>query len=106
MTGIVILNVAFVAIVLAGIVGLLGWSIVSSMHRREIRRTHSRPTSRAYRMPELTSDVVEREYTDFRAAQPPRRSGSDGSRRRRPWRAGWDVTRDRSELHPKETRVS
>jgi hypothetical protein len=65
MTGIVMLNVAFVAIVVAGIVGLLGWSIVSSMHRREIRRTHSRRTSHAYRMPELTSDVIEREYTIF-----------------------------------------
>ncbi len=65
MTGIVILNVAFVAIVVAGTVGLLGWSIVSSMHRREIRRTHSRRTSRAYRLPELTSDVTEREYTIF-----------------------------------------
>jgi flagellar basal body-associated protein FliL len=65
MTGIVILNVAFVVIVVAGIVGLLSWGIVSSMHRRETEQTPASRMSRAYRMPELTPDVIEREYTIF-----------------------------------------
>lgn len=65
MTEVVILSIAFVAIMVVGIVGLLGWRIVSSRHRREIARTQSRRTSRAYRMPELTPDVIEREYTIF-----------------------------------------
>jgi hypothetical protein len=65
MTGILILNVAFVAIVVVGIVGLLGWSVVSSLDRRETVRKRSRLTSRVYRMPEPTADVVERELTIY-----------------------------------------
>jgi hypothetical protein len=65
MTGILILTIALVAIVVAGMIGLLAWSIVSSINRRELERPRSRRTSRAYRMPELTSDVVERELTIF-----------------------------------------
>ena len=65
MTGILILSIAFAAVAVAGIVGLLVRRIVSSKHRRTIGPTSSRRTSRAYRMPELTSDVVERELTIY-----------------------------------------
>lgn len=65
MTGILILSIAFAAVAIAGIVGLLASCIVSSMNRRKIERTRSRPTSRAYGMPELTADVVERELTIY-----------------------------------------
>jgi flagellar basal body-associated protein FliL len=65
MTGIVILNIAVVAIVVGAIAGLLAWFIASSMNRRQIERTRSRPTNSTYRMPELTADVVEREMTIF-----------------------------------------
>jgi hypothetical protein len=41
MTGIVILNAVLVASVVAGIVGLLAWSVVSSTNRPQARRTES-----------------------------------------------------------------
>lgn len=65
MTGILILSIAFAAIVVAAIVGLLARCIASSLNRRKIEQTRSRPTSRAYRMPEPTPDVVERELTIY-----------------------------------------
>ncbi|HTX09948.1 MAG TPA: hypothetical protein VME22_15115 [Solirubrobacteraceae bacterium] len=65
MKGLVILNDAFVAIVVAVIAGLLAWFIASSMKRRELGQRRSHATSHAYRLPELTSDVVERELTIF-----------------------------------------
>jgi flagellar basal body-associated protein FliL len=65
MTGLVILNDALVAIVVAVIAGLLAWFIASSMSRRELERTRARRLSQPYRMPELTADVVEREMTIF-----------------------------------------
>jgi hypothetical protein len=52
-TGIVILNVLLVATVVAGIVGLLSWSIVSSMRRADASRTRSHRTNRRYCMPEV-----------------------------------------------------
>lgn len=58
MTGIVILNVVLVAIVVAGIVGLLTWSIVSSVNRVDAVRTHSHRMNRSYRMPEVRSDAA------------------------------------------------
>jgi uncharacterized protein involved in response to NO len=65
MTGILILSIAFAAIAVVGLVGLLASRIVSSMNRRKLERTRSRPASPAYRMPELTADVVEREMTIY-----------------------------------------
>jgi hypothetical protein len=65
MTGILILSIAFAGIAVVGLAGLLASCIVSSMNRRKIERTPSRPASRAYRMPELTPDVVEREMTIY-----------------------------------------
>jgi hypothetical protein len=53
-TGIVILNVLLVAMVVAAIVGLLFWSIVSSMRRTDAARGRSHRTSRRYCMPEVT----------------------------------------------------
>jgi hypothetical protein len=65
MTGILILSLAFAAIAITGLIAVLAWSTVSSMHRRELEQTASRRTSRAYRMPEPTADVVERELTIY-----------------------------------------
>ena len=43
MTGILILSIAFAAIAVVGLVGLLASRIVSSMNRRKLERTRSRP---------------------------------------------------------------
>lgn len=65
MTGIVALNVVLIAIAVAGIVGLLAWSIVSAMNRSRVQRTPARRSSRRYSVSELSSESVERGFTTF-----------------------------------------
>lgn len=54
MTGIVILNLFLIGMVIVGIVGLLAWSIVTSMNRQDRRRARSFHASRVHRSAEPT----------------------------------------------------
>lgn len=65
MTRIVALNVVLIAIAVAGIVGLLAWSIVSALNRQRAQQTRSRRHSRRYSMSELSSESVQRGFTTF-----------------------------------------
>jgi hypothetical protein len=59
------LKVLLVAIVAVGVVGLLARRIASLLSGPLSRRMPSRPTSRSYRIPELTPDEVARGVTIY-----------------------------------------